>query len=211
MSHTKLEIVTAGVGGQGTVLASKLLAQSALIGALPVRTAETIGMAQRGGSVLGHIRIGAFESPLVMHGQADVLIGFEPTESLRALPYLREGGTVVTALRTIAPNRGAAAAAPAAASAAALTGRTCPAPLEVLRELALDGRIASLVEVEQDALLAQLGSSRVLNVLLIGAALAYLAPLSASSLDAALAAVVKPAYLALNRQALQLGRLGRLA
>jgi indolepyruvate ferredoxin oxidoreductase beta subunit len=88
----------AGVGGQGTVLASKLIAAAAMKRGFNVRTTEFIGMAQRGGSVFGHLRIGdEIHSPLIPMGGADVLLGFDPTEAVRQLAFLAEGGKVVCA------------------------------------------------------------------------------------------------------------------
>ena len=89
-------ILIAGVGGQGTVLASKLIAGAAMKSGLDVRTTETIGMAQRGGSVLGHTRIGDnIHSPLIKQGNADLIIAFEPSEAARQLAFLAEKGTLV--------------------------------------------------------------------------------------------------------------------
>lgn len=101
---TSTSIVLAGVGGQGTILASKLLARAAMARGLHVRTAETIGMAQRGGSVVSHVRIGdGASSPLVGPGRADALIAFEPAEAARQLSYLRSGGTLVTSDAPVVP------------------------------------------------------------------------------------------------------------
>lgn len=81
-----MNCILAGVGGQGTVLASKLIAQAGLSSGQMVRTAETIGMAQRGGCVVSHVRTGKrVHSPLVPIGQADIIIGFEPGEAVRNL------------------------------------------------------------------------------------------------------------------------------
>ena len=97
-------ILLCGVGGQGTVLTSKLIAAAAMEKGLHVMSAETIGMAQRGGSVYGHVRIGDdVHSPLIGIGEADLLIGFEPGETVRMLPYLKEGGTVVTNSDAVKP------------------------------------------------------------------------------------------------------------
>ena len=90
-------ILLCGVGGQGTVLASKLLAATAGGAGLKVHSAETIGMAQRGGPVTSHVRIGEDAySPLIPQGSADVVISMEPMEALRYLPYLAKTGTIVT-------------------------------------------------------------------------------------------------------------------
>ena len=99
-----MNILLAGVGGQGTVLASKLLAQAAMEQGWRARTAETIGMAQRGGCVVSHVRIGdRVYSPLIPYGTADVILGFEPAEAVRCLPYLKCTGTVVAAKKAIKP------------------------------------------------------------------------------------------------------------
>ena len=98
---TNRNIVLCGVGGQGTVLASKLLAAAAMSKDLPVMSAETIGMAQRGGSVFSHLRMGKnLYSPMIKTGTADLIIGFEPGETVRMLPYLKEHGQVVVPTRS---------------------------------------------------------------------------------------------------------------
>ena len=82
-----------GVGGQGVVLASKLIAFAAMRQGKSVRTAETIGMAQRGGSVVSHVRIGEeIYSPQIPLKSADLILAFEPAEAVRSLPYLKAGG-----------------------------------------------------------------------------------------------------------------------
>lgn len=102
-----INILLAGVGGQGTVLAAKVLASAAQARGWQVRTAETIGMAQRGGNVTSHVRMGsngeAVFSPLITPGTADMVIALEPGEAARALPYLAPGGVLVTATTAIQP------------------------------------------------------------------------------------------------------------
>ncbi len=89
-------IVIAGVGGQGVLMASKVLAESALASGLDVKQNEVHGMAQRGGSVISFVRIGdEVASPVVMPGTADLLISFEPLEALRYIHYLKPGGRLV--------------------------------------------------------------------------------------------------------------------
>ncbi|MBO6065635.1 MAG: indolepyruvate oxidoreductase subunit beta [Lachnospiraceae bacterium] len=92
----KKDILICGVGGQGTVLASTILAASAMVAGDAVHSAETIGMAQRGGPVTSHVRIGddAY-SPLIPCGSADLILAFEPSEAVRNLCYLKKGGTVI--------------------------------------------------------------------------------------------------------------------
>ena len=97
-------VILCGVGGQGTVLASKLIASAAMECGLPVKTAETIGMSQRGGSVFSHLRLGeGVACPLMGTGSADLIIAFEPAEAVRQLPFLREGGSVVVSNAPVVP------------------------------------------------------------------------------------------------------------
>ena len=101
---TKLDIVIAGVGGQGTILASRVLAQTALNVGLTARTSETIGMAQRGGSVQSHVRIGADDfGPLIGHHQADILLGFEPAEAQRSCSLIKSTGFSLVNIYPIRP------------------------------------------------------------------------------------------------------------
>ena len=97
-------IILCGVGGQGIVLTSKLLAASAMAKGIPVMSAETIGMAQKGGSVFSFLRMGDdLCCPMFPKGTADLLIGFEPAEAVRMLPYLKPDGTVILNTHPIQP------------------------------------------------------------------------------------------------------------
>ena len=93
----KFDLVIAGVGGQGNILASQVIAKCAMDAGYNVVNTETKGAAQRGGSVLSHVRIAAGEiySPLVPMGQADVLLGFEPLEALRYIGMLNKQGQFI--------------------------------------------------------------------------------------------------------------------
>ena len=156
-------IVLCGIGGQGTVLASKLIAAAAMKKNIPVMSAETIGMAQRGGSVFSHLRLGINEdgsvsapaSPMIAKGSADMIIGFEPGETVRMLPYLKEGGRVITASHAVMP-------VTAALGGGNYDGREM---LDYLRKTA-----SNLTIVDTDTACEKLGSSKVMNVLLLGQA-----------------------------------------
>lgn len=151
-------IILTGVGGQGTVLASKLLAAAAMKKGLRVMSAETIGMAQRGGSVFSHLRIGdEIESPMIAQGEADVILGFEPCETVRMLPYLKKGGLVVVSNRAVMP------------VTASLAGSDYNAAsmLDYLSE-----QVENLKVIDTDRAIEDLGSAKVMNVLLLGAAVA---------------------------------------
>ena len=96
MNNEVKNIFLAGVGGQGTLLASEILSETLMTAGYDVKKSEVHGMSQRGGSVTSHVRYGKrVFSPLIPEGQADVLFGFELLEAYRYLPMLRPGGTVV--------------------------------------------------------------------------------------------------------------------
>jgi len=99
------KMVVAGVGGQGTLLASRLLAEAAIKAGMHVKIGETYGMAQRGGPVMGHIQIGGeTNNPQIRKGEADVLIGFEPAEAVRrGVTYLKKDGLALINTRKTAP------------------------------------------------------------------------------------------------------------
>ena len=183
-------IVLCGVGGQGTILASKLLAAAAMSKGLPVKTVETIGMAQRGGSVFSHVRIGdGVASPLIGRGRADLIIAFEPAEAVRQLPYLREGGTVVVSTRPIIPVS-ATIGGPAYDLAAVMA---------YLREQVGE----KLVVVDADAAAEALGSAKCLNVVLLGAAVRTgVLALTADDIRSAIAARLPERFHELNFRAL---------
>lgn len=90
-----MQYVVVGIGGQGILFTSRVLGRVAIGKGLPVIGSEVHGMAQRGGSVISHFKIGGYRSSLVRTGQADVLMAFDQSEGIRNLPYLREGGTFV--------------------------------------------------------------------------------------------------------------------
>ena len=187
-----INILVAGVGGQGTVLAAKVLAQAAQNKGWKVRTAETIGMAQRGGSVVSHVRMGsegeAVHAPLVTPGTADVIIAFEPGEAARSLGYLKPGGTVVSATTLVQPVTAALSSASYSASKVVAN----------LRE-PLDRADASLRLVNDGEVLAALGNRRALNTVLLAAAVACEAvPLTLDELKRAVTACVKPQFVDIN-------------
>lgn len=92
----RVRIFLTGVGGQGTLTATTLLANTALAQGLEVVSGEIHGMAQRGGVVESTVLIGGYASPRISQGEADVILGFEPLETIRALPYLAPGGVVLS-------------------------------------------------------------------------------------------------------------------
>lgn len=145
-----------GVGGQGTVLASKLLAFAAMQKGAEVRTSETIGMAQRGGCVVSHVRTGHdIASPMVPKHSAQVIIGFEPGEAVRCLDYLAEDGVVIVNRKGVMPitaNFGA-------------KKYDANAMIEYLKE-----NVKELIVVDGEDICRQCGSGKVLNIALLAAA-----------------------------------------
>lgn len=187
-------ILLAGVGGQGTVLASRLIAQAYMDRGAFARTAETIGMAQRGGCVVSHVRAGdEAHSPLIPMGTADLVMGFEPGEAVRCLPYLKRGGAVVAARRAIQP------------VTASMAGAFYDAG-PMLHYL--QNNVEDLVLLDGEALCAVCGSPKALNVGLLGAAIgAGLLDVTMEQMQRTLRARVKAKFLDLNLRALELGAL----
>ncbi len=104
MTNDVRNILLAGVGGQGILLASELLAEVLLLAGYDVKKSEIHGMSQRGGSVTSHVRYGSnVLSPLIKQGDADILFGFELLETYRYLPMLRRGGDVFANNQSILP------------------------------------------------------------------------------------------------------------
>lgn len=97
VSHRKINIVMTGVGGQGLITAARVLGEAAVEGGCKALVAETHGLSQRGGAVEVHVRLGDVYSPLVPRGEADVVLSFEMIEAVRGVPYLRQGGVLLTA------------------------------------------------------------------------------------------------------------------
>ena len=103
MEKREFNVLIAGVGGQGNLLSSEIIATAAVIEGFKVRVADVFGAAQRGGSVLSHIRIGEVYSPVIPTGAANVLLGFEPIECLRASRLLSPDCTAIVNTRPIYP------------------------------------------------------------------------------------------------------------
>ena len=192
-------IILCGVGGQGTILASRLIATAAMDKNIPIKTAETIGMAQRGGSVFSHLRLGeGTNSPLIGKGEVDevdLIIGFEPGETVRQLPFLKKGGAVVVSSRPVMP-------------VSAMIGQSkydAEAMVEYLK-----ANVEHLTIVDADKAAEELGSAKVLNVVLLGAALrSGELGLDESDLENAIREKVPEKFLELNKKALSWSKGGK--
>lgn len=196
MSESKnmknINCLLCGVGGQGTVLASKLLAAAAMEKGQKARTAETIGMAQRGGSVVSHVRLGnEIFSPLIPYGQADVIIAFEPAEAVRCLPYLKADGVIAVAKKTVQP------------VTASLSGKFFESDTMINY---LKKHSKKVMVIDTDELCKELGSSKVMNTILLGAAVSSgMLGLTLEDIEKAIIKRVPQKFHELNIQALNAG------
>lgn len=183
-------IILCGVGGQGTVLASKLIAAAAMKNGLEVMSAETIGMAQKGGSVFSHVRIGAdLYSPMIEMKEADMIIAFEPAEAVRMLPYLKKNGTTVVNPQPIIPVN------------AVLNEENYNAGEMIAY---LEKKVERLIMPDCDKACKELGSYKVLNMVLLGAALATMEfPVTKEDIIDAIHKKVKPQFHEINEKALR--------
>ena len=190
MSVPKGDVFLAGVGGQGTLLASEVLCDAFLLSGFDVKKSEVHGMAQRGGSVTTHLRFGQkVFSPLIEPGKADLLVAFEKIEALRFAHYLRPGGAMVVNAQEILP--------PAVA-----TGQE-RYPADVSERLsAVTDRLYMV-----DALAAALSlrEVRTVNMVMVGAASRFL-PLPEEAYEKALKASLPERMVAVNVDAFRAGR-----
>jgi indolepyruvate ferredoxin oxidoreductase beta subunit len=190
MTVPKGDIFLAGVGGQGTLLASEVLCEAFLRSGFDVKKSEVHGMAQRGGAVTTHFRFGPkVRSPLIEPGKADLLIAFEKIEALRFAHFLRPGGAMVVNAQEIFP--------PSVA-----TGQE-RYPEDVERRLrAVTDRVFLV-----DALAAALSMRevRAVNMVMAGAASHFL-PLPESAYEEAIAVRLPSKIVPVNVQAFRAGR-----
>jgi indolepyruvate ferredoxin oxidoreductase beta subunit len=186
-------IVLAGVGGQGTLLAAEALGIAAVKEDLNVRVSETHGMAQRGGAVLTAVRIGpSVLAPTVLEGQADVLVGFEPIETLRSLKYASERTLVVMSLERIPPGD------------LAVRNLKYPSIEDIVEKVRLF--TTSVVLVDAARLARDAGSSLTRNVVLLGAVAGTgKLPVKRRSLLEAVRELVPARHLNVNVRAFDLG------
>jgi len=183
-------VVLAGVGGQGILLASEIVAQAAMVSGFDVKTNEVHGMAQRGGSVIAQIRYGKeVFSPLVPKGTAKVLGSLERIECLRYVDYLADDGVAVVSDQMIIP-------------VTASTGRT---PYPDVDESMLATFFPKVVYLQAVELATALGNIKTANIILLGAVSAYL-DLPESAWETAIQRSVKENFVAVNLEAFHKGR-----
>lgn len=153
MSNVK-SVMIVGVGGQGTLLASRVLGSAMLSQGVDVKVSEVHGMSQRGGSVVTYVRYGGkVYSPIVAQGEADVLLAFEALEAARYLPWLKPEGTVVVNTQQMDPMP-------------VVTG-VAEYPKDILGKVREQG--VKVVALDALGMAEEAGSSKAVNVVLIGA------------------------------------------
>lgn len=184
-----LDVLMVGVGGQGTILAGKVLAGAAQEAGYDVKVSEIHGMAQRGGSVVTQVRMGEkVYSPLIAEGTADVLLASEKLEGLRLLPFLKPGGTVIINNQEILP-------VPVLVGAAEY-------PADIIEYIR--AKVQNTVVIDALDVAVKCGSSKAVNIVLLGVAARNL-PISMEVWEKALAARIKPKFLELNKAAFAVG------
>jgi indolepyruvate ferredoxin oxidoreductase beta subunit len=182
-------IVIAGVGGQGVLLASKVLAESALACGMDVKQNEVHGMAQRGGSVISFVRIGQkVYSPVVMSGSADILISFEPLEALRYVHYLKPGGRLVYNRATINPSTVASGLATYPADVEERIARACP----------------NAHGIDALAIAKEAGNAKAVNMVMVGSVMKQL-PIDAAVVEGVVRALSKDKGVEVNLKAIMDG------
>ncbi len=183
-------IMIVGVGGQGSLLASRLLGNVLLAQGYDVKVSEVHGMSQRGGSVVTYVKYGdKVYSPVIEKGEADAVISFELLEAARCLPFLKKGGHLITSTQQIDPM-------PVIIGAAKY-------PENLEDKLRAAG--ADLVAVDALKLAEEAGSAKASNVVLMGV-LSARTDFPEELWQKAIEQCVPPKFLELNKKAFELGR-----
>lgn len=183
-------IMIVGVGGQGSLLASKLLGHLLMEQGYDVKVSEVHGMSQRGGSVVTYVRYGdKVNSPVIDEGEADYIVSFELLEAARWMSFLREGGQVITSTQQIDPM-------PVIVGAAEY-------PEDLVDKMKATG--AKVDAMDALALAEQVGSAKAVNIILMGRLSKYF-DLPDEAWQASIKACVPPKFLEMNQRAFELGR-----
>ncbi|HDM10057.1 MAG: indolepyruvate oxidoreductase subunit beta [Deltaproteobacteria bacterium] len=185
-------VVFVGVGGQGNLLASRLLGEAALSEGIPAVVSEIHGMAQRGGIVESAVLLGNVSSPIVSDGEADVLVGFEPVETLRALKKCNQETLVITNTHPLPPFT-------------VSVGQGTYPPVDETLDL-LQTKIKRVIALDGDAMAAQVGNPLSLNMVMLGALIGSGAiPIDADAMKKTIQQSTKKAFLESNLKAFDLG------
>ena len=184
-------IMIVGVGGQGTLLASKLLGRMLLTAGYDVKVSEVHGMSQRGGSVVTYVRWGdRVYSPIIDKGEADFIVSFELLEAARWTEYLKKGGRIVTNTQQVNPM-------PVITGAAAYPEHL----VEKMQKAGLDVDAFDALKLAEEA-----GSSKAVNIVLMGRLSRYFPDIPEREWHDAIAESVPAKFLEMNQKAFNLGR-----
>ncbi len=190
--QSRLRIYMTGVGGQGTLTATTLLARVALDQGLQVTAGEVHGMAQRGGVVESVVLLGGWLSPKLGHGEADILMGFEPLETLRALPYLAPQGKIFSSLDPLPP-------------VSVNLGKEMYPHIDEIKK-AISAKCSDASFYPCRSLGIEAGSIQAGNTVLLGAVCAAnMLPFGVDALEAGIKKYLAPKIVDANIKALQLG------
>ncbi len=185
-------LIIVAVGGQGNLLASKVLGEAALLSGVPVRMSEIHGMAQRGGVVESAIVFGDAQSTIISDGEADILVSFEPAEALRALKRCNSNTVVITNLSPLPPFT-------------VTIGRGTYPDLAEAQKL-IRNKTAKLIAFDAVKLAADAGSVMAVNMVLLGALIQTgIIPLSAENVKTAIRTRTKKSSVDINLQAFDSG------
>ena len=183
-------VMIVGVGGQGSLLASKLLGHLLMSQGYDVKVSEVHGMSQRGGSVVTYVRYGdAVYSPVIDKGEADYIVSFEALEAARWMAYLKEGGVIVTNTQQIDPMP-------------VITG-AMKYPEDVIGKMKAAGINVDALDCLK--LAEEAGSSKAVNVVLLGR-LSHHFDIDEAAWMASLEAIVPARFLEMNKKAFELGK-----
>ncbi|MCP4680924.1 MAG: indolepyruvate oxidoreductase subunit beta [Desulfobacterales bacterium] len=185
-------LVFIGVGGQGNVLASRLLGEAALAAGIPAVMSEIHGMAQRGGVVEADILMGGIKSPIISNGDADVLIGFEPVETLRVLGKCNKNSIVITNTHPLPP------------FTVSVGLGVYPKVDEIEKQI--ESKVKKLIAFDGNALAAEVGNPLSLNMVMLGALIGLgVISISAEEMKKTIADSTKKAFLESNLKAFDMG------
>ncbi|ALK05596.1 MAG: indolepyruvate oxidoreductase [Methanosarcina sp. 795] len=186
----KFDLLITGVGGQGAILASDIIGKAAVTAGLPIRAAETHGMAQRGGSVVNHIRIGQTYGSMIPKKGADLMLALEPMEAVRYLDFLKDGGIIIVNTQPVVP-------------VTVTSGQAkYPEVSDILDALSEKYIVKAF---NADELAFEAGSRLAMNVVMVGAVSGYL-PIPKETLLESIKALVPQKTIEVNLRAFEAGR-----
>jgi indolepyruvate ferredoxin oxidoreductase beta subunit len=184
-------ILIVGVGGQGVLLASEILSAVAMNAEYDVKKSDVHGMAQRGGVVSSHIRIGpTVYSPTIEYGQADVVMAFEQAEGLRAIDWMKKDGVAITSMTSLVP-------------AIVTSSREYTYPEDAISDMRKHSE--NVIAVPADTIAGELGNPRLVNTILLGVLSNYL-PFDVELWHETMRAKIKAKFLEVNLIAFGKGR-----